>query len=259
MSAGVTYARKAPGPFLRAMRLDRIALDLAGAYLFGKGMASDMPGGIMAFLRSPFAGALPDIQLLFTAAPLWAEPWLRPFRKPFLDAFGCRAVLLRPESRGVIELQSADPAQPVRIRQNFLATENDRRTLRAGLRMVREIGRQRALAPFVGAELAPAADANSDAELDAHIRATGITVHHPAGTCKMGPDSDETAVVDAELRVRGIANLRVVDASVFPDLVGGNINAPVIMIAEKAADIIRGRHAAQGPEARGIAKSRVAA
>ena len=103
--------------------------------------------------------------------------------------------------------------------------------------MAREVGRQAPLKPYVGAELPPL---NSDAEIDAHIRATAITVHHPAA-CRMGVD--EGAVVDAELRVRGVEALRVIDASVFPDLVGGNINATVIMIAEKAADMIRGRPA----------------
>src|SRR5262245_11470265 len=241
MSAGVTYGRSEPGPFLRNMRLDRIALDLAGTYLFGKGMANDLPGGATAFLKSKFAGLLTDIQLLFAAAPLWAAPYLRPFRAPFADAFGCRAVLLRPESRGVVELSSADPAKPVRIRQNFLSTEKDCNTLRAGLRMVTDVGRQRALAARVGDELAPERNRNSDSELDWPTLATGITVHNPAGTCKMGSEGDEMAVVDAELRVRGIASLRVVDASVMPDLPGGNINAPVIMIAEKAADLIRRR------------------
>jgi choline dehydrogenase-like flavoprotein len=114
--------------------------------------------------------------------------------------------------------------------------------------MVADIGRQRALAAFVGQELAPERNRNSDSDLDAHIRATGITVHHPAGTCKMGSDSDETAVVDAELRVRGIASLRIVDASVMPDLPGGNINAPVIMIAEKAADLIWRRPPLRSPD-----------
>ena len=243
MSASVTYSRKEPGPFLHKMRLDRIALDLAGTYLLGKGITSDVPGGITAFLKSELAGKLPDIQLLFAAAPLWAVPYLQPFRKPFLDAFACRVVLLRPESRGAIELSSSDPAKPVRIRQNFLSTETDRKTLRAGIRMAQTLGRQRALAAFVGHQLAPQADHKSDADIDSHIRATGITVHHPAGTCRMGPDNDDMAVVDSELRVRGVAGLRVVDASVMPDLVGGNINAPVIMIAEKAADLIRRRPA----------------
>jgi 4-pyridoxate dehydrogenase len=160
---------------------------------------------------------------------------------PYADSFGCRAVLLRPESRGHLELVSQDPCVPARIRQNFLAAEKDWATLRAGLRLAREIGRQPPLAPFAAEEIAPGRDCPSDAEIDAHIRATAITVHHPLGTCKMGRASDPTAVVDPELRVLGVEALRVVDASVMPDLVGGNINAPVIMIAEKAADLIRGR------------------
>jgi choline dehydrogenase/4-pyridoxate dehydrogenase len=108
--------------------------------------------------------------------------------------------------------------------------------------MVRDIGRQAPLKRFADAESFPRGDW-SDAAIDAHIRATGITVHHPLGTCKMGPEKDDMAVVDGALKVRGVERLRVVDASVMPDLVGGNINAPVIMIAEKAADLIRGRAA----------------
>jgi 4-pyridoxate dehydrogenase len=131
---------------------------------------------------------------------------------------------------------------PPRIRQNFLATDKDWATLRTGIRMVRDIGRQAPLAPFAAAELMPGSDCRSDAEIDAHIRATGITAHHPLGTCKMGADKDPDAVLDPELRVRGVDGLRVVDASAMPDLVGGNINAPVIMLAEKAADLIRGRN-----------------
>jgi len=113
--------------------------------------------------------------------------------------------------------------------------------LRQGLRMVREIGRQAPLDPFRAAEIAPGPQCRSDEEIDAFIRATGITVHHPLGTCRMGTSADPMAVVDPQLRVIGIEALRVVDASVMPDLVGGNINAPVIMIAEKAADLIRGK------------------
>ena len=103
------------------------------------------------------------------------------------------------------------------------------------------MARRAPLAPFVASELAPGPDATDDAALDAHIRATAATAHHPLGTCRMGGEADPGAVVDAELRVRGIGRLRVVDASVMPDLVGGNINAAVIVIAEKAADLIRGR------------------
>jgi len=241
VSVTVAYARKEPGPFHARMRADRIAVELARAYFRGEGVAADWPGGVMAFLKSSPEIGVPDIQLLFSAAPTTAQPYLRPFVPPYADSFGCRAVLLRPESRGRIELASADPREPVRIRQNFLATDKDWETLRAGVRLIRDIGSRRSLASFASGEISPGPDCRSDAEIDAHIRATAITVHHPLGTCKMGRASDPTAVVDPELKVLGIDGLRVADASVMPDLVGGNINAPVIMIAEKAADLIRGR------------------
>jgi 4-pyridoxate dehydrogenase len=239
ISVAVGYRRREPGPFRAAMRADRIVPALAKAYFFGTGIANDLPGGVMAFLKSRFAGELPDVQLLFNAAPLAAGPWLPPFVPPFEDGFACRAVLLRPESRGEVRLASSDPRAPLAIRQNFLATDKDWAVLREGVKMVREIGRQAPLLPFVGAELAP----GSDDAIDAHIRATAITVHHPLGTCRMGAASDPMSVVDPELKVLGVEGLRVVDASVMPDLVGGNINAPVIMIAEKAADLISGRPA----------------
>jgi choline dehydrogenase/4-pyridoxate dehydrogenase len=241
ISAGILWRRSMPGPLHAKMRLDRIARELAKNYFFGGGITNNLPGGVMAFLKSPDAARLPDVQLLFAAAPMVARPYLPPFVPPYQDSFGCRAVVLRPESRGRLELASADPRRAPRIRQNFLATEKDWRTLRAGLRMVREIARQGALAPFIASEIAPGPDARSDAEIDAHIRATAITVHHPLGTCKMGRPNDPAAVVDPELKVLGVDGLRVADASVMPDLVGGNINAPVIMIAEKAADLIRAR------------------
>ena len=241
ISAGIAWRRREPGPLHAKMRLDRIALDLGKTYFFGSGISADLPGGVMAFLKSRPEVELPDIQLLFNAAPMAATPYLPPFSKPYADSFACRAVVLRPESRGRLELASADPNQPPRIRQNFLATDRDWATLRAGLRLVREVARQSALRPFVASEIAPGPEQASDDELDAHIRATAISVHHPLGTCKMGVASDPMAVVDSQLRVFGLDGLRVVDASVMPDLVGGNINAPVIMIAEKAADLIRGR------------------
>jgi 4-pyridoxate dehydrogenase len=238
ISAVLTYARKAPGSFHKAMRLDRITRELAKAYLFGTGLASDLPGGLFAFLKTDAAAPMPDVQFLFNAGSMAAKPYLPPFLPSFPDTFGCRVALLRPQSRGRIELASSDPRAKPRVFQNFLTVEEDLNVLRAGLRMAREVGRQSPLEPFVASEVTPV---DSDAQIDAHIRATGITVHHPAGTCRMGADGG--SVVDPELRVRGVDALRVVDASVFPDLVGGNINAPVIMIAEKAADLILGRPA----------------
>jgi 4-pyridoxate dehydrogenase len=241
ISASVAYARKTPGPFHHAMRFDRIVPALARAYLRGEGIACDLPGGIMAFLKSRPDAPLPDVQLIFNAAPMTAHPYFWPFRRPYPDGYACRAVVLRPESRGRIELASADPKRPVRIRQNFLATDNDWKTLRAGLRIVRDVCRQTPMQPFMEREIAPGEGAQSNDDLDAHIRANSITVHHPLGTCKMGPASDRMAVVDPELKVFGTEGLRVVDGSVMPDLVGANINAPIIMIAEKAADLIRGQ------------------
>ena len=241
ISASIAYARKASGPFHHAMRFDRIVLALARAYFYGEGIATELPTGRMAFLKSRPEVALPDVQLIFNAAPLTATAYLWPFRRPYADAFACRAVVLRPESRGRLELVSPDPKKPLRIRQNFLATENDWKTLRTGLRIVRDVCRQTPMQVFMEREIAPGENATTDAALEAHIRATCITVHHPLGTCKMGVASDPMAVVDAELRVHGTEGLRIVDGSVMPDLVGANINAPIIMIAEKAADLIRGR------------------
>jgi 4-pyridoxate dehydrogenase len=239
ISAGAAWTRAGTGPFHPIMRIDRILRALGQAYWRGEGMAADLPGGVMAFLKSRSDAELPDIQLLFNAAPMTAHPYLSPFRRAFADGFACRAVLLRPESRGELRLASSDPMAAPRIRQNFLTTEKDRRTLRDGVRMVRAIAAQPQMRAFIAEEIAPGSDA--DADIDALIRATGITVHHPAGTCRMGAAADPMAVVDPSLRVRGAQGLRVVDASVMPDLIGGNINAPVIMIAEKAADLIRGR------------------
>ncbi|MGH7091268.1 MAG: GMC family oxidoreductase, partial [Stellaceae bacterium] len=241
ISVAIAWRRAAPGPMHRKLRADRIARELAKCWFRGTGIANEWPGGVMAFLKSGSAAALPDIQLLLNAVPMTAAPYFAPIVRPYEDGFICRAVLLRPESRGELRLASNDPAAAPLIRQNFLATDKDRAGLRRGFRMMREIGAQAALRAFAAAETLPGPDCRSDAAIDAHIRATAITVHHPLGTCRMGADGDPMAVVDPELRVRGVERLRVVDASVMPDLVGGNINAPVIMIAEKAADLIRGR------------------
>ena len=240
LSSLVTYERREPGPFHRAMRLDRIARELAKAQLFGSGFATDLPGGVTAFLKSRPGLKLPDAQLLMTAAPFGAAPYLPPFTRRFEDGFACRIVMLRPESRGRVRLASSDPRALARIHQDFLATDNDRQTLRDATRLFRDVARTPALAAFIAREASPGPDISSDGELDAYIRQTAITVHHPLGTCRMGDPKDPATVVDPELRVLGIDGLRVVDASVMPDLPGGNINAAVVMIAEKAADLIRG-------------------
>jgi 4-pyridoxate dehydrogenase len=148
-------------------------------------------------------------------------------------------VILHPQSRGTVRLNSADPRARVRIHYNYFSAPADIAKMRLGFRLAREIGNQSALDPFRGPEVSPGPDVTSDADIDAHLRATSATVSHPVSTCRMG--TDETAVVDPQLRVRGIESLRVVDASVFPDLVSAHTNAAVIMIAERASDLIRGR------------------
>jgi choline dehydrogenase/4-pyridoxate dehydrogenase len=235
------YRRKEPSPFLRMMRADRIARAIPEAYLFGRGFASDVPGGIVAFLKSEPGAHTPDFQILLTTASLLGHPYFAPFKRPFPDTFAARIVLLHPETRGFVGLQSADPAAHPLIVQNMLSTDGDRRTLRRAVAMTRDILAQPAMARFSAGEAVPGADKTSDGALDAFMRATTITVHHPLGTCRIGPDSDSAAVVDSELRVRGVEGLRVVDASVLPEMVSGNINAAVYMVAEKAADLIRAR------------------
>ena len=240
LSTLATYRRTDVSTFSTAMRYDRLASAMVGAWLGRDGFASDVPTGVTAFLKSRPDLAAPDVQFLFLAAPFPARPYLPPFRAPTPDTFGCRVVLLRPESRGSITLRSADPAAMPKITPNFLTTAADRETLRRALQMVRDVMGQAPMAPHNAGEIAPGAGPKTDAELDAFIRTNAVTVHHPAGTCRMGAPGTPR-VVDPQLRVCGVEGLRVADASVMPDLVGGNINAVVIMIAERAADMIRGR------------------
>jgi choline dehydrogenase len=148
--------------------------------------------------------------------------------------------LLRPESLGRVEARNADPREKPSILFNYLQSQRDRDDFRQSLKLLREILSQAALDPYRGDELFPGRDVRTDAEIDGWVRQAVETCYHPVGTCKMGRDTDASAVVDDELRVHGIDSLRVVDASIMPSIVSGNTNAPTIMIAEKAADLIRG-------------------
>jgi 4-pyridoxate dehydrogenase len=144
---------------------------------------------------------------------------------------------MHPESRGEIRLRSTDPNATPLIYHNFLSAPGDLAQLRAAIRIVRNYARQPALDPYRGTETLPGPNVNSDAELDDYVRATTGTVSHPIGTCKMGTDS--ASVLDPQLRVRGIQSLRVVDGSALPDLVSAHTNACILMMAERAADLIR--------------------
>jgi choline dehydrogenase len=157
------------------------------------------------------------------------------------DGFSIHVCQLRPESRGEVGLRSSDPFDDPTIHANYLATEEDRRALREGVKMVREVAGQAALNAIKGEELFPGPAVQSDADLDAWIRRASETIYHPVGTCRMGVAGDAGAVVDDTLKVFGLEGLRVIDASVMPTLIGGNTNAPTMMIAERAADLITGR------------------
>jgi choline dehydrogenase len=152
------------------------------------------------------------------------------------SGFSASVCQLRPESRGSLRIRSADPAAPPEIRINYLATETDRTAFIEGIKILRKILAAPALKPYVVGEVEPGPKVVSDEDILNFCRQRGSTVYHPTSTCRMG--NDPLAVVDQRLRVRGIEGLRVVDASIMPDLMSGNTNAPTIMIAEKASDMI---------------------
>ena len=205
--------------------------------LFGSGLATSQGLESGAFLKSRPDLETPDLQFHFIAALMYDHTRRKSDRHGFM-AHVCQ---LRPESRGTISIKSADPLAAPIIQPNYLAAEEDRRAMREGVRLAREIFAQAAFDPYRGPELMPGAHIQKDEQIDAFIRKTAETIYHPVGSAKMGKDQD--AVVDAQLKVHGIEGLRVVDASVMPALVSGNTNAPTIMIAEKAADMILGRPA----------------
>jgi choline dehydrogenase len=154
---------------------------------------------------------------------------------PF-SGFTASICQLRPTSRGSVRIRSADPRDPPAIRYNYLDTEHDRRTMLDGMRLLRRILEQPAMKPYIASEHVPGTGVQSDDEWLGYFRDTGSTIYHPTCTAKMGTGAD--AVVDSQLRVKGLGGLRVVDASVMPAVVSGNTNAAVIAIAEKAADLI---------------------
>jgi choline dehydrogenase len=216
--------------------INRLTTGLAYA-MFGQGFGRQQFLEAGAFLKSRPDLDRPDLQLHCVLA-IMKDHGKQSAPK---DGFSLHVCQLRPESRGRVTLASADPFADPAIFANYLATEEDRRALREGVKMTREVAAQAALKPIRGREEEPGADVVTDAEIDAWIRRTGETIYHPVGTCRMGRAGDPLAVVDAQLKVQALSGLRVVDASVMPTLVGGNTNAPTIMIAEKAADMILGR------------------
>jgi choline dehydrogenase len=205
--------------------------------LFQTGPAATNHFEAGAFIRSRPGIEHPDLQLTFM--PLAVRPGtVDPLPE---HAFQLHLDLLRPRSLGYVRARSANPKEPPLIRFNYLQNPQDREDLRQGVKLMREVLGQRALDPYRGPELFPGPEVRSDEAIDAWVRRAIETCYHPVGTCKMGPATDRLAVVGEDLRVHGLEGLRVVDASVMPSIVSGNTNAPTIMIAEKASDMIRGR------------------
>jgi choline dehydrogenase-like flavoprotein len=233
------YEGTVQSDFHRQLRLDRIALSLVQAALFGTGFATRLPSTGTAFVRSTPDLEIPDLQFYCRNGVLASREWFPFIQRPGPDGFALLFCHLRPQSRGSVTLASADPLARARIINNFLATDYDVRAMREGMRMAQAMAATPGFAKLIRANLTPKVTLRSDDEIDAFVRQAMTTIYHPAGTCKIGVD--RMSVVDPEFRVRGVEGLRVIDASVLPEPIGGNLNAPVLMLAEKASDILRGR------------------
>lgn len=221
------------------LRFDRMTLSALRWTLFGTGPVANFPTSALGFVRVRPESERPDVE--FIIIPVWAEAklWFPGIRKPDGHRYTVRIANLHPRSRGAVTLRSADPEAPPRIQWNLFEDPADLETLREGVKTVRAIFAQSPLKDVTGDEVTPGTEAGSDAEIDEWLRHNCGTAQHPAGSCRMG--ADDGAVVDGSLKVRGVDGLRVADCSVMPQLIGSNTNAPTIMIAEKAADMMRGR------------------
>lgn len=235
----VQFAMKEPVTFLSRLRADKVAMSVLQWAMFRTGDFATQALTALAFVRSRTDLERPDIQLFFNSTRMDAKVWfpgITPRQQHMLEGYPS---LNYPESRGEVRLRSADPRDPPRIWLNFLGTEQDRATARECIRLVRRIYNTPPLGNLIECETSPGMDIVSDADIDAFTRRTAEVGHHPVGTCAMG--AGEMAVVDPQLRVRGLSGLRVVDASIMPTVPGGNTNGPTIMIAERAADLIAGK------------------
>ncbi|CAD7685086.1 unnamed protein product [Nyctereutes procyonoides] len=220
----------------KPLRKVRIGLEWLWKFT-GDGATAHLETG--GFIRSRPGVPHPDIQFHFLPSQV-IDHGRVPTQQ---EAYQVHVGTLRGTSVGWLKLRSANPRDHPVIQPNYLSTETDIKDFRQCVKLTREIFAQKALAPFRGKELQPGSHVQSDTEIDAFVRAKADSAYHPSCTCKMGQPSDPTAVVDPQARVLGVENLRVVDASIMPSVVSGNLNAPTIMIAEKAADIIKGQPA----------------
>jgi choline dehydrogenase len=238
-TASLEFEAKERVTFIRQLRWDRLALSAARWALTGTGPMASQLNSCNVVVRTDPRLDRPDMQIMVNPIRFDAQTWF-PGIKPEQDhVFWAGIVQLHPESRGWVQLKSADPRQTASVTLNIMSEEADLAQMRRAIRTARKIYRSEPMASLVGAERPPFAGAESDDELNALIRATCYVGMHPVGTCAMAQGA--RSVVDEECRVIGVNGLRVVDASVMPTVPGGNTAIPVTMVAEKVADAMRGR------------------
>jgi choline dehydrogenase-like flavoprotein len=235
MSAAIRYTSPTTLPYgLSLKTLPWVAASVFQYAFFRRGLLANNILHAGGFVRTDPNLDRPDIQFILMPANYTPSGQMG-----IGHGYGLITIVLRPKSRGSVRLASADPQAPPRIDPQFFSDSADVSLMTRGLRLGRRLLDTEAFAPVRGAEWLPGPDVQTDAALEDYVRQQSVTVFHPVGTCRMGPDAG--AVVDPQLRVRGVEGLRIVDVSIMPTLIGGNTNAPAIMIAEKAADMIRGR------------------
>jgi choline dehydrogenase len=227
--------------FVSQLRADRALVSTLRWALFGSGPFATNGAAGHVFIRTLTELDRPDMQLTCIAAEMSArEVWYPFIGKPPAHVIGVGVSMIRQDSRGVVSLRSADPLEPPRILFNLFQEASDMARMIRGIRAGRRIYNEQPLKQLIGEEIEPGPGIESAAQLEAFVRRVGAITQHPVGTCRMGVDTDPMAVVDEALRVRGVSSLRVIDASIMPNVPAGNTNAPTIMIAEKGADIVRG-------------------
>jgi choline dehydrogenase len=237
--APVEFAASKPVTFLNELRVDKVLLAAALWKCFGVGVFASQLNSCNIVIRTRPDLRQPDIQLMSNPVRMDAKIWIPGIGERQDHRVTADAVVLHPEARGRVKLRSSNPIDAPRVHVNAFGHPADIDTAIRGIEAARHIYSTRPQADLIAREISPGRERTSRAELEAYIRATGSITQHPVGTCKMGVDAE--AVVDPQLRVRGIEGLRVADASIMPTVTGGNTNAPTIMIAEKASDLILGR------------------
>ena len=237
-SLSVDFAARGEFCFDSKLRLDRLALSVLQWKMFRNGILARSPISAQGLVRTRPDLDRPDLQMLVAPTSIFARPWFPGWREGVGHTVSNSCVLLHPRSRGKVSLHSADPRARPRIQLNLLQAEADRAGLREIVRFVRRFFATAPASELVARELTPGPAVQDEAAIDAWLRANVRTAMHPTSTCAMG--TDDMAVVDGQLRVHGLSGLRIADASIMPAIVGGNTNAPTIMIAEKAVDLIRG-------------------